>query len=167
MSRNIASEGTLMRMMQRSEGNAREFMAEALELAHKAGTLGETPVGAVIVKNGKIIGKGYNRVESENDPTAHAEIVAIRQATKAIGDWRLLDSTIYVTLEPCIMCTSALILARIKRVVYGARDNRWGAVGSLFDFSHDPRLNHEIEVISGFMAAETADLLRKFFQNLR
>lgn len=143
------------------------FMVRALELAQGAAELGESPVGAVIVQDGKIIGEGHNLVETEKDPTAHAELIALRHAAKTLGDWRLLRSTAYVTLEPCIMCAGAILHARVSRVVYGARDNRWGGVGSLFDFSHDPRINHEIEVISGIMANEAAQLLQGFFGKLR
>jgi tRNA(adenine34) deaminase len=144
-----------------------EFMATALDLASTAAQEGETPVGAVVVQAGKIIGRGYNRVEIEKDPTAHAEILALREATRTTGDWRLPEATVYVTLEPCIMCAAALLHARVKRLVYGARDDRWGGVGSLFDLSHDPRINHELEVISGVMKEEAAELLRKFYQGLR
>ena len=146
---------------------SKEFMALALELAETAARMGETPVGAVAVLNGKIIGKGHNRVEIDKDPTAHAEILALREAAQTVRDWRLSGATIYVTLEPCIMCSAALIHARVKRLVYGARDDRWGGVGSLFDFSHDPRMNHEIEVVSGVMREEAAKLLQEFFKGLR
>lgn len=143
------------------------FMVLALDLARKAADLGETPVGAVIVIDGTVVGAGHNLVETDKDPTAHAEIVALRQASRTIGDWRLPQSTAYVTLEPCIMCAAALIHARVTRLVYGARDNRWGGAGSLFDLSHDPRINHEIEVVSGVMEAQAALLLRDFYAKLR
>ncbi|MEW6406934.1 MAG: tRNA adenosine(34) deaminase TadA [Chloroflexota bacterium] len=143
------------------------FMAKALEMAQKAADQGETPVGAVVVVGGEITGRGFNQVEAEKDPTAHAEIVAMREACKAAKDWRLPLATIYVTLEPCIMCAAAMLHARIPRLVYGARDLRWGGVGSLFDLSHDPRLNHEVEVISGVMENEAAELLQIFFRRLR
>ncbi len=142
-------------------------MIRALELAQKAADTGETPVGAVIVQDDTIIGSGYNLVETVRDPTAHAEVVALREACRRTGDWRLPEATVYVTLEPCIMCAAALIHARVKRVVYGARDDRWGGLGTLFDFSHDPRINHEIEVVSGIMEEESAQLLRNFFRKLR
>ena len=128
---------------------SKKFMAVALDLAATAAKKGETPVGAVVIQNGKIIGRGYNRVEIEKDPTADVEILVLREATRETGDWRLPEATVYVTLEPCIMCAAALLHARVKRLVYGARDDRWGGVGSLFDLSHDPRINHELEVISG------------------
>ncbi|MGO9116876.1 MAG: tRNA adenosine(34) deaminase TadA [Desulfomonilaceae bacterium] len=145
----------------------REFMTAALELAQIAAEMRETPVGAIVVQNGKIIGRGYNRVEIDGDPTAHAEILALREAARTSGDWRLSGATIYVTLEPCIMCAAALIHARVKRLVYGARDERWGGVGSLFDFSHDPRINHELEVLSDVMKQEAAELLQEFYKALR
>src|SRR5512143_3759191 len=125
--------------MNRIEQFEEQYMHLALELAAAAGRMGETPVGAVIVQDGKIIGTGHNSVECDKDPTAHAEIVALREAARSTGDWRLPAATIYVTLEPCVMCAAALIHARVKRLVFGARDHRWGGVGSLFDFSHDPR----------------------------
>jgi len=142
-------------------------MALALELARKAATWGETPVGAVVVVDGQVVGAGHNLVETEKDPTAHAEIVALRHAARTTGDWRLLRSTAYVTLEPCIMCAAALIHARVPRLVYGARDNRWGGVGSLFDLSHDPRINHEIEVVPGVMEEQAIRLLQSFYARLR
>lgn len=143
------------------------FMETALIMAKKAYILGETPVGAIIVKNERIIGSGYNRVETDHDPTAHAEIVALRKATGAVKDWRLIGTTVYVTLEPCIMCAAALLNARVERVIFGAWDRRFGAFGSLFDLSHDPRYNHEIEIKSGIMNKETAALLRDFFRERR
>jgi tRNA(adenine34) deaminase len=144
-----------------------QHMISALQLGRTAGERGETPVGAVVVQDGAVLGTGYNRVEMDSDPTAHAEIIALREAAKRAGDWRLPRATMYVTLEPCIMCVTALILARVERLVFGARDHRWGGVGSLFDLSHDPRLNHEIQVVSGIMEDEAARLLQEFFRNLR
>ncbi len=143
------------------------FMSIALDLAAKAAAAGETPVGAVVVQHGRIIGSGYNRVEADRDPTAHAELLALRQACRVNGDWRLLHATVYVTLEPCVMCAAALVHARVKRLVFGARDDRWGGVGSLFDLSHDPRMNHEIEVVSGVMEDRASELLQTFFRRLR
>jgi tRNA(adenine34) deaminase len=139
----------------------------ALELAATAGKKGETPVGAVVVQDNSIIGAGYNCVECYKDPTAHAEMLALREACKATGDWRLPRATVYVTLEPCVMCAAALIHARVKRLVFGARDLRWGGVGSLFDFSHDPRMNHELEVVPGIMEEASAALLQQFFKEIR
>lgn len=142
-------------------------MIRALELAGKAAAAGETPVGAVLVQDGRIVGSGYNRVEMDRDATAHAEMVALRDACRYVGDWRLPHATLYVTLEPCVMCAAALIHARVKRLVFGARDDRWGGVGSLFDLAHDPRMNHELEVVSGVMEDQSAELLRQFFRTLR
>ena len=142
-------------------------MILALERAREGADHGETPVGAVVVLDGKVLGTGYNLVETLNDPTAHAEIVALREATHTVRDWRLPNANVYVTLEPCIMCAAALVHARVKRVVYGARDYRWGGMGSLFDLAHDPRINHEIEVVAGVMEKEAADLLQRFYRGLR
>jgi tRNA(adenine34) deaminase len=153
-------------MMGKVGKSEEQFMELALMLAQRAGEEGETPVGAVLVRAGNIVGRGYNSVEKEKDSTAHAEIIAMRQAAQTLGDWRLPGTTLYVTLEPCIMCAAALIHARVPRLVFGAWNNRWGGVGSLFDFSHDPRINHEIEVISGVMEKESSDLLQRFFRGL-
>jgi tRNA(adenine34) deaminase len=144
-----------------------QYMMVALELARKAAASSETPIGAVVVLDGIIVGRGYNRVEVDRDPTAHAELIAIRAAARTGGDWRLPRATVYVTVEPCIMCAAALIHARIARLVYGARDLRWGGVGSLFDLSHDPRMNHELEVVSGVMEKESTALLKEFFRGVR
>ena len=142
-------------------------MQRAIVLAENAYDRGETPIGAVIVRDGQILGRGFNQVEALQDPTAHAEILALREAAQAVGDWRLPGATIYVTVEPCIMCAAALIHARVDRVVFGAMDHRWGGLGSLFDLSHDPRMNHELEVISGVMEEEAVRLLRRFFGEVR
>jgi tRNA(adenine34) deaminase len=143
------------------------FMMAALELAEAAAELGEAPVGALVVIAGRVVGRGHNRIELDRDPTAHAEVLALRQATRAIGDWRLPHACLYVTLEPCLMCAAALIHARMARVVFGARDDRWGGMGSLFDLAHDPRLNHEIEVIPGVLGQEAKILMQQFFANVR
>jgi len=142
-------------------------MQAALEEASIAKSLGEVPIGAVVTCNGEIIGRGHNLRETSNDPTAHAEMVAIRQAAESIGHWRLLDTTLYVTLEPCVMCMGAIILARIPRLVYACRDPRAGAVGSIYDFSLDERFNHKVEVIEGVLGEECSQLLSGFFQQLR
>lgn len=142
-------------------------MMHALELARMAGDRGDIPVGAVVVMNERIVGDGFNRVEADKDPTAHAEIVALRKAARNLGDWRLLSATLYVTLEPCVMCAGAMIFARIPRLVYGAQDERWGAVGSLFDLAHDPRIRHEIEVVPRIMEQESTALLQSFFTKVR
>ncbi|MEJ2717589.1 MAG: tRNA adenosine(34) deaminase TadA [Deltaproteobacteria bacterium] len=153
--------------MNRRNSSEERFMSRALDLAKMAARQGETPVGAVVVQHGAIIGSGYNRVEAEIDPTAHAEMIALREAARNRGDWRLPEASVYVTLEPCLMCAVALIHARVKRLVFGARDHRWGGVGSLFDISHDPRLNHEIEVVCGVMEEEAVALLQGFFTSIR
>ena len=142
-------------------------MLEALDQAMIAFQLDETPVGAVLVIENQIISRAHNRMETDHDPTAHAEILAIREASTILGDWRLLYSTLYVTLEPCVMCASALLHARVPRVVYAAEDSHWGAFGSLFDLSCDPRLNHEIEVVRGVMNDRAISLMSRFFKRLR
>jgi tRNA(adenine34) deaminase len=144
-----------------------EFMQAALAEAALARAKGEVPIGAVLVLDGEIVGRGHNLRETSNDPTSHAEMVAIRQAAEAIGHWRLLDTTLYVTLEPCVMCMGAIILARIPRLVYGCRDPRAGAVGSIYDFSQDARFNHKVEVNEGVLGEECSQLLSNFFQQLR
>jgi tRNA(adenine34) deaminase len=143
------------------------FMEEAIKEAKKAFEKDEPPVGAVIVKDGDIIARGHNLRESLQDPTAHAEMLAIRSAATKLGRWRLSDCVIYVTLEPCIMCAGAMVLARLERLVYGAHDPKAGAVGSLMNLVSDERLNHQIEVTSGVLAAESGALLREFFSSRR
>jgi tRNA(adenine34) deaminase len=143
------------------------FMEEAIKEAKKAFEKDEPPVGAVIVKDGDIIARGHNLRESLQDPTAHAEMLAIRSAATRLGRWRLSDCVIYVTLEPCIMCAGAMVLARLERLVYGAHDPKAGAVGSLMNLVSDERLNHQIEVTSGVLAAESGALLREFFSSRR
>jgi tRNA(adenine34) deaminase len=145
----------------------RQFMREALAEAELARQKGEVPIGAVIVLDGRIVGRGHNLRETSNDPTSHAEMVAIRRAAQVIGHWRLLDTTLYVTLEPCVMCMGAAILARIPRLVYACRDPRAGAVGSIYDFSRDERFNHRVEVSEGVLADECSQLLSHFFRELR
>jgi tRNA(adenine34) deaminase len=143
------------------------LMKVALDLAITASQAGEMPVGAIVVDAGIIIGQGFNRIEMEGDPTAHAEIIAIREAAARKGDWRLHNATLYVTVEPCIMCAAAVLHARVKTVVYGAPDKRWGGFGSLFDLAHDPRMNHQCEVVSGIMEKECALLCSHFFHRVR
>ena len=143
------------------------YMREAIAEAQLARAKGEVPIGAVIVHQGQVIGRGHNLRETSNDPTSHAEMVAIRQAAATIGHWRLLETTLYVTLEPCVMCMGAIILARIPRLVYACRDPRAGAVGSIYDFSSDERFNHKVEVVEGVLGAECSALLSGFFQELR
>lgn len=145
-----------------------ELMRVALALAHEADSAGDVPVGAVIVDlSGVVIGRGHNQRESTGDPTAHAEVLAIRDAARALGSWRLEDCTLVVTLEPCTMCAGASVLARLSRVVYGAVDPKAGAVGSLWDVVRDRRLNHRPEVVSGVLASECQDLLRGWFERRR
>ncbi len=144
-----------------------KFMQAAVTEAEIAKDLGEVPIGAVIVFDGEIIGRGHNLRETSNDPTTHAEMVAIRQAAEHIGHWRLLDCTLYVTLEPCVMCMGAIILARVPRLVYACRDPKAGAVGSIYDFAQDERFNHKVEVTEGVLGAECSQLLSGFFKELR
>jgi len=150
-----------------SENQDIQFMREALLEAELARQKGEVPIGAVIVLDGAIVGRGHNLRETSNDPTTHAEMVAIREAAEHIDHWRLLDTTLYVTLEPCTMCMGATILARIPRLVFGCRDPRAGAVGSIYDFSQDERFNHKVEVTEGVLGEECSQLLSGFFQELR
>jgi tRNA(adenine34) deaminase len=139
-------------------------MRSALTLAHRALSLEEVPVGAVVVLAGKIVGKGYNQSICKSDPTAHAEILALRQAAKTVGNYRLTSATLYCTLEPCAMCAGALLLARVKLLVYGAMDIKAGAVHSHFNLLQTNFLNHRVEVIPGVMADESAELLKEFFR---
>ena len=140
------------------------FMREALAEAEKAFALDEVPIGAVIVYQGEIYARGYNLRESLKDPTAHAEIVAIREAATKRGIWRLHGMTIYVTLKPCPMCSGAMVNARIDRLVFGAYDPKAGAAGSIINIANDDRLNHRLEVMGGVLADESGELLKKFFQ---
>ena len=143
------------------------FMREALVEAGRAEALAEVPIGAVVVQAGEIIGRGCNLRETEQDPTAHAEMVAIRQAADRLGSWRLLDCTLYVTLEPCVMCMGGIILARIPFVVYGCRDPKAGAVGSIYNLAEDERLNHRVEVRENVLQGECSQQLSAFFRRLR
>jgi tRNA(adenine34) deaminase len=143
------------------------FMQAALAAATSAEDLGEVPVGAVVVYDGRIIGRGHNLRESSNDPTSHAEMIAIRQAAAQLNSWRLLDCTLYVTLEPCVMCMGAIILARIPRLVYGCRDPRVGAAGSIYNLADDERFNHRVEVTEGILQQECSQQLSNFFRRLR
>lgn len=138
-------------------------MTRALELAREAERAGEVPVGAVLVKDGVIVGEGWNRPISTNDPTAHAEIVALRAAAERLATYRLLDTTLYVTLEPCPMCAGAMVHSRVKRLVYAATDPRAGAAGTVFNIVQHPSLNHRIDCEGGVMAEECGAMLRAFF----
>jgi tRNA(adenine34) deaminase len=144
-----------------------DAMDEALALARAAGEAGEVPVGAVAVHEGAVVARGANRREADRDPTAHAELLAIQGAARALGRWRLTGVTLVVTLEPCAMCAGAMVLARIDRLVFGARDPKAGAVGSLLDLSADPRLNHRFAVERGVREDACAELLRAFFRSRR
>ncbi len=143
------------------------WMAEALKLADQAEAAGDVPVGAIIVRTGEVLGRGYNRREAERDPTAHAEILALRDAAERADLWRLDGATMYVTLEPCTMCAGALVNSRIARLVFGASDPKGGACGSLYDIPADTRLNHRIPVTRGVLADESGQLLRAFFGERR
>ena len=147
--------------------NDETFMREALILAQQAWAEGEVPVGAVVVKDGEIIGRGYNRPISGHDPTAHAEIQALRAAAQHFGNYRLPGCTLYVTIEPCTMCAGAIMHARIARVVYGARDAKTGADGSVVSLFAEPRLNFHAEVVPGVLAQECGKLLSDFFAERR
>lgn len=142
-------------------------MDRALDEAKRAARHDEVPVGAVIVREGEVIASAHNMRETEQDPTAHAELLALRQAAAALGSWRLEGCTLYVTLEPCAMCAGAIVLARVPALVYAAPDPKAGAVGSLFDVARDPRLNHQVEVTSGVMAEECGTVLTTFFRARR
>jgi len=143
------------------------FMRKALQLAKEASDHGEVPVGAVAVQDNRIVGVGRNRVEAQNDPTAHAEMEAITAAANCLGEPRLPGLTLYVTLEPCIMCAGALVLARIKRLVFSVRDPKTGACGSIYRLHDDPRLNHRFYISEGVLANEVASLMSSFFEKLR
>ena len=144
-------------------GRDEYFMRLALREAERALEHDDVPIGAVVVREGEVIGAGHNEREVRQDPTAHAEVIAMREASRALGSWRLLDSVLYVTLEPCAMCAGAIVLARVPRVVYAAPDPKAGAAGSVLDVLAEPRLNHRPEVAGGLLAVESAALLQTFF----
>jgi len=143
------------------------FMREALKQAKKAYALGEVPIGCVIVHEGKIIGRGYNRRNTDKNTLSHAELIAIRKASKIIGDWRLEECTLYVTLEPCQMCAGAIVQARIPRVVMACMNPKAGCAGSILNVLDMPQFNHQVETVRGIMEEECALLLRTFFKELR
>jgi tRNA(adenine34) deaminase len=143
------------------------FMAEALAEARRAEAEGEVPIGAVVVVDGRVAGRGRNARERLRDPTAHAEVLALQEASRALGRWRLTGATVYATLEPCPMCAGALVNARVERLVYGVADPKAGAVDTLFDLVRDARLNHRLRVTSGVLGPECGELLRAFFQKRR
>jgi tRNA(adenine34) deaminase len=144
-----------------------EFMQEALAEARNAAAAGEVPIGAVLVLDGKILARSGNRTIRDCDPTAHAEIIVLREAARLLGNYRLADTTLYVTIEPCGMCAGAIIQARVPRLVYGADDPKGGAVRSCFEILSHPRLNHQVEVSSGILAAECAAIIQSFFAERR
>ena len=143
------------------------WMAEALAEARRAADEGEVPIGAVVVFDGRVVGRGRNARERLNDPTAHAEILALQEAARSLGRWRLTGATVYATLEPCPMCAGALVNARIDRLVYAVPDPKAGAAGTLFEIPTDPRLNHRVEITTGILAQECSDLLKEFFRTRR
>ncbi len=143
------------------------FMREALKEAQKAFNLKEVPIGAVIVHNGKIIGAGHNMRETLKDPTAHAEIIAIRKASSYLGGWRLIDCEMYVTVEPCPMCAGAAVMARLKHIYIGAMDKKGGAAGSVMNILNDNRLNHTVSYTTGVLQTQCEKIMKDFFQQLR
>ena len=144
-----------------------DFLREALELALEAERGGEVPVGAVLVIDGRVMGRGRNSPISRSDPTAHAEILALREAAAATGNYRLEGATMYTTLEPCVMCAGALVAARVSRLVFGARDLRFGGVRSKFQLADAEVLNHRVEIVEGVLGAECAELMQRFFNSRR
>lgn len=150
-----------------SELNDAYWMKQALALAQKAWEQGEVPVGAILVLDDEVIGQGWNRPITLHDPTAHAEIMALQQGGQIVQNYRLLNATLYVTLEPCVMCAGAMVHSRIKRLVYGASDLKTGAAGSLLDVLRHPGMNHQIEITAGVMANECSEMLSQFFQQRR
>ena len=147
--------------------NDQFYMHEALKEAQKAFDENEVPIGAVAVFKNQIIGRGHNQIERLQDPTAHAEIIAITAAANALRTWRLDSVIVYTTIEPCIMCAAALVHARVKKIVFGARDEKFGGCGSIFNVVQERKLNHQVEVVEGVMAEEAAGLMKKFFAKKR
>ena len=164
---NIKAASSAAPNLHELEGGDIDFMRVALDLAKQARDAGEVPVGAVVVKDGVIIGRGYNRPISAADPTAHAEVMALRDAARHLGNYRLTDCMLYVTLEPCTMCVGAIFHARIARLVYGAKDPKTGACGSIIDLPAETRLNHHLQMAGGVLAEETGELLKQFFAQRR
>jgi tRNA(adenine34) deaminase len=146
-----------------------QWMSEAIALAREGQSIGEVPIGCVIVHDPtqRLVGRGYNRRQTDHDPTAHAEILALREAGQTLGHWRLLDCTLYVTLEPCPMCAGAIVNARVPRLVYGCDDPKAGAVRTLYELCEDGRLNHQVTVTTGVLAPQCAQLLQDFFRTQR
>ena len=154
-------------MSQQASRNDEYFMREALAEAEKAAVRGEIPVGAVLVIGNEVIAAAHNMRETWQDPTAHAESIVLREASTRLGRWRLPDATVFVTMEPCLMCAGAMVLARIGRLVYGCRDSRAGALGSVYDVVRDGRLNHTYRITPGILETECRDVLSGFFERLR
>ncbi len=154
-------------VLRERDAEDRRWMREAILEAEKAASIGEVPIGAVIVRDGVIVGRGHNLRETGKDPTAHAEILALRQASSTLGGWRLPRAVMYVTLEPCPMCAGALVQARVERLVFGARDPKAGCAGTLLNLVQYPSFNHQLEVTEGVLSDDCAALLRRFFQQLR
>jgi tRNA(adenine34) deaminase len=150
-----------------ADGRDRDLMGAAIEEARRAATWGDVPIGAVVTRDGEVLSRAGNERERRNDPTAHAEILALRGASEVVGSWRLEGCTMFVTLEPCAMCAGALVLARLDRLVFGAPDPKAGFAGSLGDLVRDPRLNHVVQVESGVLEKEASSLLRGFFGERR
>ena len=149
------------------EFNDEYYMKEALKAAQDAYDAGEVPIGAVIVHNGEIIGRGFNRRNTEGNPLCHAEIIAINEAAHFMGDWRIEECTMYVTVEPCPMCAGAIVQARIPRVVYGAKNPKAGCAGSVLDVLNEPKLNHQVDVTEGVLKEECAAMMKEFFKRFR
>ncbi|MCI1694105.1 tRNA adenosine(34) deaminase TadA [Aneurinibacillus aneurinilyticus] len=147
--------------------NDEYYMGLAIEEARKAEALGEVPIGAVIVRDGQVVGRGYNLRETTKDPLAHAELLAIKEASKTMGGWRLIGATLYVTLEPCPMCAGAIVQARLPKIVYGAMDPKAGCAGSLMNLLQEERFNHQVEMMQGVREEECSELLKNFFRSLR
>lgn len=142
-------------------------MQIAINEAQKAAAIGEVPIGAIIIHEGEIVGRGYNRRETDRDPTAHAEMIAIREASQRLGGWRLMNATLYVTLEPCPMCAGAIVQSRISRVVYGAADPKAGCAGTLLNLLQEERFNHQVQVDGGILSDACGQMLKQFFSQLR
>lgn len=149
------------------EFNDEYYMKEALKAAQEAYDAGEVPIGAVIVHDGEIIGRGFNRRNTEGNPLCHAEIIAINEAAHFMGDWRIEECTMYVTVEPCPMCAGAIVQARIPRVVYGAKNPKAGCAGSVLDVLNEPKLNHQVDVTEGVLKDECAAMMKEFFKRFR
>ena len=144
-----------------------KYMKEAIRQAHKAQKLQEVPIGCVIVKDGKIIARGYNRRNTDKNTLAHAELLAIRKASRAVGDWRLEECTMYITLEPCQMCAGAIVQSRIPKVVFGTRNSKAGCAGSILNILQEPRFNHQVDIEENVLQQQCAELMKAFFKNFR